>query len=145
MPALTYGDRPTPPPDLMAVAREVHAALILEQAFGTVPEYVEFRVVALDGAKLVVALGGLSNEFLLGPEHRDPVEDVDVITPDEMVTAAQVLYRAVERLVVTVSPHRAPGEPWFPTVIWLQFEHQAASAATAFPAGVVQVVNGSVL
>jgi hypothetical protein len=129
------------PPDRRAFAETVCTVLALERVLGTLPTETVIRAyVVIDDDRIMIAIGGLSDLFLLGP-HRDLAEQA-VIESHYFTGPALRLRREIERVIAAQLPYRASGEPWFRVIVWMQPEPWWRKCADADPEGVIEVTSG---
>jgi hypothetical protein len=138
MTGLVYGEQPPP---ILPVAHSVLDALLFHRAFGTVPDHVAVRVYIVEDEGLMVALGGLGNEFILGPRARELAGHRDVLS-EFLTEKALTFRRAVWELIRPLFPVRSDGEPFFGPVVWLQTEPFAQLSATHHDQGVIILNRG---
>ncbi|MBM7771750.1 hypothetical protein JOD54_001954 [Actinokineospora baliensis] len=144
MTATTFGAGAAEP-DVTAVARAVLALLELERGFGSIPEHATLRVAVMHqdpatGVVPTVVIGGLDDEWLLGPGTTPP-QDLTVIPTAALTLRALALHHTVAHAVFSVAPQREPGRLWWPFATWLAHEAQWATCDRHWPLGVFTVAD----
>ncbi|WP_026424686.1 hypothetical protein [Actinokineospora inagensis] len=121
----------------LSVAAWVHFVLELERQQGTLPADVTLRVLVFEDGRLVVAIGGLADEFLVGPGT--PVLEAETfVEPRRMTVAAKAVYDAAWHAVHAMSPY----DKHNPSQVWLLPRMQSVLTDARWPEGVIRVNEG---
>lgn len=138
MSAVSYGEQR---PDLPFVAERIHLYLGIVRILDQLPDHMVLRIYAVDDTRLLVAVGGLDDRFLLG--HNTGRAEQQNIDARFYTTKALRLWRAIEDVVRFVIPRTASGAPWFHHVVWMQTEPWWRKSESQ-PVGVIVTRGGEV-
>jgi hypothetical protein len=131
---VTFGEER---PALLPRAETICILLELERALGLLPPECVFRLYVVADSRLVIAVGGLSNRFLLGTH--DTQAEQAAIAEEFYTGAALRLWREIHERAYQQLPRTASDAAWFQLVVWLQPEPWWHKAATTHPEGVIVV------
>ncbi|SES49119.1 hypothetical protein [Actinokineospora terrae] len=124
------------------VAHGIHLVLSLEQLYGTIPQGATLRVLIFDRSRLVVAIGGLEDEFLVGPGTPTLSEDT-ALQPRHLTLEAKAVHDAGWHAVHALSPHKPHGGGLVhPTQVWMLPRMQSVLTDARWPHGVVHLDGG---
>lgn len=126
-------------PDIRPVAEALYTLLELHRLLELIPAHAVLRVYAIEDERIMVAVAGLADRFILG-EHAHLAER-KLIEAHHYTAQALRLRREIEEAVRDQLPRQATGAPWFEFTVWLQ-THPWAQRSSQHPAGVTVLTAG---
>lgn len=127
-----HEEQPAERPDAERIASLLYGVLAAERGTGFLPQHTAVGVLcSADREHLFVQIGGLSDEFILGPAT--DLRMFAYLDPGACFTAEarQIRYRVLD-LARDTLPRKPSGELWFATDVWLMTEPFWRSPRFAF-------------